>query len=256
MAAWAGTTLTAASTWLELALPERRPEACLPWDGNGPDIGAYPSATSAALVQALTDHTSDPGDVWAGWREGWGDLAVTSDVPRLHHPARAYALRHGTLTGTSRIAGDPPWLSRPPNLWWPTDRSWCVATEIDADCTYIGGSASLVTSLLAHPDLEAAQVDPAASSPALTSPAWLAEVLTHAQTRLHDSGTAVLELSRGAITANLSIRRRGRAGELTTSSVDDRGGRRGSTSTLRASEADLDTQVSAALLWAVYELTI
>lgn len=27
-----------------------------------------------------------------------------------------------------------------PSLWWPDDRTWCVATEIDFRWTYVGGS--------------------------------------------------------------------------------------------------------------------
>ena len=42
-----------------------------------------------------------------------------------------------------------------PNLWWPEDRAWIVATEIDFMETYIGGSAECINQLLSGPDLEA-----------------------------------------------------------------------------------------------------
>jgi hypothetical protein len=42
-----------------------------------------------------------------------------------------------------------------PNLWWPEDRAWCVASEIDHSYSYVAGSAELINELLAHPDLEA-----------------------------------------------------------------------------------------------------
>jgi hypothetical protein len=42
-----------------------------------------------------------------------------------------------------------------PNLWWPDDRSWCVASEIDFPYTYVGGSSKLIEEILAHPLLEA-----------------------------------------------------------------------------------------------------
>jgi hypothetical protein len=42
-----------------------------------------------------------------------------------------------------------------PNLWWPDDRSWCVASEIDLPHTYVGGSTKLIEQILAHPLLEA-----------------------------------------------------------------------------------------------------
>ncbi len=41
------------------------------------------------------------------------------------------------------------------NLWWPEDRAWCVATEIDFDCTFVGGSAACVQEILADPVFEA-----------------------------------------------------------------------------------------------------
>jgi hypothetical protein len=41
-----------------------------------------------------------------------------------------------------------------PNLFWPADRSWCVASEIDFDSTLVGGSRDLVDAVLAHPGLE------------------------------------------------------------------------------------------------------
>jgi len=47
-----------------------------------------------------------------------------------------------------------------PNLLWPVDRSWCVATEIDFDSTLVGGSAELIAAVLANPDLEAFPVRP------------------------------------------------------------------------------------------------
>jgi hypothetical protein len=42
-----------------------------------------------------------------------------------------------------------------PNLWWPDDRSWCVASEIDFPYTYVGGSQELIEEILADPSLEA-----------------------------------------------------------------------------------------------------
>ena len=42
-----------------------------------------------------------------------------------------------------------------PNIWWPEDRAWCVATEIDSLDTYIGGSKACIERVLGRPDLEA-----------------------------------------------------------------------------------------------------
>jgi len=45
------------------------------------------------------------------------------------------------------------------NLWWPEDRAWCVATEIDFNTTYVAGTQRLVDVLLACETLEVYQVE-------------------------------------------------------------------------------------------------
>jgi hypothetical protein len=47
-----------------------------------------------------------------------------------------------------------------PNLFWPTDHAWCVASEIDLFCTLVGGSDDLAEALPADPRLEAWPVQP------------------------------------------------------------------------------------------------
>jgi hypothetical protein len=42
-----------------------------------------------------------------------------------------------------------------PNIWWPDDRAWCVASEIDLPYSYVGGSKELIEEVLADPELEA-----------------------------------------------------------------------------------------------------
>ncbi|MGI9588055.1 MAG: hypothetical protein ACR2MR_07590 [Dietzia maris] len=53
--------------------------------------------------------------------------------------------------------GFPPSIS--PQLLWPADRSWVVASEIDWDSTIVAGSRSLVDAVLADERLEAFEVD-------------------------------------------------------------------------------------------------
>jgi len=45
-----------------------------------------------------------------------------------------------------------------PNLLWPADLAWCVATEIDCDSTLVGGSRALVDAICADDALEAFEV--------------------------------------------------------------------------------------------------
>ena len=42
-----------------------------------------------------------------------------------------------------------------PNIWWPADCAWCVATGIDLFDTYVGGSTECIDAVLRNPDLEA-----------------------------------------------------------------------------------------------------
>ncbi len=49
--------------------------------------------------------------------------------------------------------GSPRWFSdhemrrRSPQWWWPRDRSWFVATEIDDPCSYIAGDEDLIDAI-------------------------------------------------------------------------------------------------------------
>ena len=51
-------------------------------------------------------------------------------------------------------------LSGPlPGIWWPEDRSFCVATDPDVGWSYVGGSRELIHRLLREPELEVLEVD-------------------------------------------------------------------------------------------------
>lgn len=82
--------------------------------------------------------------------------------PRLHHPERDYLLFTGPLEAATAMGRwlTPDWFdAQSPNLFWPADHSWCVATEVDFDSTLVAGSTALVDAVLADPDLEAYPVD-------------------------------------------------------------------------------------------------
>jgi hypothetical protein len=50
-----------------------------------------------------------------------------------------------------------------PQWWWPADRSWFVATEIEVPWTYLAGTAPLVDRVLAAlPLVEAVRIGPGA----------------------------------------------------------------------------------------------
>ena len=84
--------------------------------------------------------------------------------PRLRLPGRDHVLFRGPLRAALTIGHTLPggmrFWPRSPNLLWPADRSWCLATEIDFDSTLVAGSRALVDAVLAAPDLEAWDVGP------------------------------------------------------------------------------------------------
>jgi hypothetical protein len=65
--------------------------------------------------------------------------------------------------------------STPESCWWPEDRAWCVATEIDFTWTYVGGTRECIQQVIDDPELEALTcVDVAISRGACVYPyAWM-----------------------------------------------------------------------------------
>jgi hypothetical protein len=67
---------------------------------------------------------------------------------RVSLPSREYLLFRGRPR-------DAEGWEHGPNLWWPDDHAWCVASEIDLPYTYVGGPPELVDAILRHPAIEA-----------------------------------------------------------------------------------------------------
>jgi hypothetical protein len=79
-------------------------------------------------------------------RRPWSDAA--SAEPRLPGRGR-HPHRHRAARATRSF-----WEDQSPTLWWPDDRAWFVATDIDYPWTYIGGSTELIDEPLADDRLE------------------------------------------------------------------------------------------------------
>jgi hypothetical protein len=125
------------------------------WDDH-PALGHLPEHVAARVAAVLAAHTTTPGDCWFG-------LATTGSGPRsapvLELPRRSFVLVRGTVRlAAANLAPEP--ASQSANAWWPADRAWYVATDIDLVTTYVGGSAAAVAALLAEPALEAAAAHP------------------------------------------------------------------------------------------------
>ncbi len=69
---------------------------------------------------------------------------------RFKLPNREYLLMRGPLSEAKKIGWtfSESFQSQSPNLLWPRDRGWILATEIDFNVTLIGGSESLVAAIL------------------------------------------------------------------------------------------------------------
>lgn len=152
-----------------------------------PRDGTPDAPQVSALVGLLSKHTATPDACWFGLWEGYGYfapggmLSVTAvfvkgprllswlrlraarrrlrrrkprrvSPARVDLPGRRYLLFKGSVD-------DAIGWEDGPNLWWPDDRAWCVASEIDFGYTYVGGSHELIRELLAHTELEAVPAD-------------------------------------------------------------------------------------------------
>lgn len=142
LAEWGSLT----GTWSGID-PERRRI----WD-EAPSTGQPPARLVRGLAEVLAPHTQTPEHcsfgVWAGWAGIEERLAAAA---RFSLPNRPMLLLTGPVTAADAVE---QW-GEPPNIWWPEDRAWCVASEIDLMSTYVGGSASCIAALLADERLEA-----------------------------------------------------------------------------------------------------
>lgn len=148
-----------------------------PWDSD-PDQAELPEQQLLTLCQVLAAHTGSNHAWYCLW-EGWGWLhcamlrigAYAGDDPPppspgahvrplpafppeiLHGPKvrmpdfdRTYLLFEGPIDAARELGGWVDWGDvreferQLPSLWWPDDRAWRVASEIDFEVIYVGGS--------------------------------------------------------------------------------------------------------------------
>jgi hypothetical protein len=124
-----------------------------------PDVGTIPADTFAALVGALRKWTQAPESVLVGIWEGRGWVASSMRrAPDLDLPHRRHLLFTATMESLVSAFTEPPVVIATPSLFWPADRAWYVATDIDLDATYVGGSLPLIEELVGSPELKAVEV--------------------------------------------------------------------------------------------------
>jgi hypothetical protein len=138
------------------------------WPGTNPHRGNLEPDVLIALCELLGVHTAAPEDccfcLWEGY--GWLDdrepaplfTAEELSRPRVKLPHRSYLLLTGALPAASQIISPP--FRQSPNLFWPADRAWCAATELDFDSTLVAGTAELIETILKSPSFDAWPVHP------------------------------------------------------------------------------------------------
>jgi hypothetical protein len=124
-----------------------------------PQVGELPAVSAEALARTLARHTRAHDCCWFAVWNGWGQLDLAQEFPAFELPGRAYYLGRGPITAITQFTDTVSTGNLPCSLWWPDDHAWCVATDIDLDSTYVGGSGACIAELLANPGLEAAQVN-------------------------------------------------------------------------------------------------
>jgi hypothetical protein len=136
---------------------ERGPDETHEPPGVSSSWGSLPQAERRALADVLAIHTTTPEHCWFAVWEGWGGLDPTDVVERVELPNRVYRLASGPVAAAAdAIPTSPPFVwDQSPNLWWPDDRAWIVATEIDYAWTYVGGTRAAIDTVLTDARLEA-----------------------------------------------------------------------------------------------------
>jgi hypothetical protein len=218
------------STWARLTTPSGCSTAgdTAGMDGNEPRSTAAPPRRGPA-----------PGPVLEG--------------PRVQLPKRSYLLYQGPAEAALTLPALEGTFGQCPNLWWPADRAWCVASEIDLPWTYIGGPRGLIDAVLADDRIEALPAAP--DDRVYRVEEWVAvwadqlvqDVLAH--------GTSSLSTPRGSVDARLRPPQGLRHGELCIEVTGRDGGSSNSWASLGAGEGELRSTVRLYLTTALLGLT-
>lgn len=134
-----------------------------PWNGYEP-YGGMPSAQAATLAALLRPFTATPETVWYLVWEGHGFLDP-STAPRVHRPGpraanafRSYLLYSGGIDDAADLGLNAP-FPVVADYWFPEDRAWCVATDVDLFWTYVGATRACVAAILGGSGLEGVPAD-------------------------------------------------------------------------------------------------
>lgn len=273
VASWSGAPLRSDSQFHSVALPPLRPEAPAPWRSQGPGLGTLYLPDAMVLAEVLRRFTATPDECWFCLWEGydlrgtpltapgepsvpWPDPlpSAVRNGPRVRLPNRDYLLYGGSVEDV--VAPVPAPLGRPAfsqtaNLWWPSDRAWAVASEIDLSSTYVGGSSEMAAALLADDRIEVLLASP--DDPLSRIEDWVQAWVDDAVNELLRSGEASIATSAGTLYMRPKQPSRLRHGALWISQNPDLHDR-GFTRLSRSIDVDPRSVVSASVSWAVIGL--
>lgn len=159
IAAWAGRVYHPNMQFECIATPvaggDPSTRSSRPWDGHVP--GPLSLGQAATLAEILRSYTRTPDQIRCLIWDGYGGLPETEGA-RVRRPHRSYLLYSGTI-GTEADWRIAPHHDAPPEYWFPEDRAWCVATDVDLFWTYVGGPQAAIADILVNPQLEAVPID-------------------------------------------------------------------------------------------------
>lgn len=159
--------------------------------------GTLTDPDAERLVKLLRPWTRTPQKCWFALWEGYGWLApMDRRGPRVHLPNRDYLLYGGPIEAAGSTALFGEW-DQSPNLWWPADGSWCVASEIDLPWTYVGGTVDMVERLVIDNRIEALAIGP--DEPIGQTEEWIVRWVDRAVEELWASDHAKVVTSVGTV---------------------------------------------------------
>ncbi|MCY3884645.1 MAG: hypothetical protein OXG24_06955 [Gammaproteobacteria bacterium] len=147
--------------WIVEEIPPASMQTLRPGDAwiDGPKEGTLEPDQARTLRNVLARETENSALCWFGIWEGFGYLTEAQrTAPTIEAPDRRWHLFRATLDHLELSLGGDWFEYQTANLAWPDNRNWCLATEIDAEVTYVGGDKDLITAILDEPSLEAVPV--------------------------------------------------------------------------------------------------
>ena len=156
IAAVAGQSITAQTRFIDLVdwHPDHEHQSPpSPW--REPETGTLRPDECAAVASVLAKHTITPDDCWFCVWEGYGWDALNrlgKQAPRVTLEHRDCLLFRGPVAAATAFQSGLAFQS--PMLWWPTDRAWCVRSELDIYSTYVAATSVAIGMLGDHAVLE------------------------------------------------------------------------------------------------------